>query len=52
MLVYLGLLVILVPALGNHGLFLSISLFMVVRALTLGYYYPRIVNAMDYKKSD
>jgi MATE family multidrug resistance protein len=52
MLVYLGLLVILVPALGNHGLFLSISLFMVFRALTLGYYYPRIVNAMDYKKSD
>ena len=52
MLVYFGLLVILVPALGNHGLFLSISLFMVVRALTLGYYYPRIVNAMDYKKSD
>jgi MATE family multidrug resistance protein len=52
MLIYLGLLVLLVPALGNHGLFLSICLFMVVRALTLGYYYPRIVNAMDYKKSD
>ena len=47
MLVYLGLLVILVPALGNHGLFLSISLFMVVREPTFGYSYPRLVNAMD-----
>jgi MATE family multidrug resistance protein len=52
MLIYLGLLMLLVPALGNHGLFLSLCLFMVVRALTLGYYYPRIVTAMDHKKSD
>lgn len=46
MLIYLILLVLLIPALGNHGLFLSLSLFMVVRALTLGYYYPRITEAI------
>ncbi len=51
MLMYLALLVILVPALGNHGLFLSLTLFMIFRALTLCYYYPRIVKAMDQKKS-
>ena len=47
MLTYLALLTLLTPALGNHGLFLALSLFMVVRALTLGYYYPNIVKAMD-----
>ena len=46
MLGYLLMLFLLVPWLGNHGLFLSLSLFMVLRALTLGYYYPRIVRAM------
>ena len=51
MLMYLALLVILVPALGNHGLFLSLTLFMIFRALTLCYYYPRIVKTMDQKKS-
>jgi len=51
MLIYFGLLVILVPALGNHGLFLSLTLFMVFRALTLCFYYPAIVKAMDQKKS-
>jgi MATE family multidrug resistance protein len=51
MLMYLALLVILVPALGNHGLFLSLTLFMIFRALTLCYYYPSIVKAMDQKKS-
>jgi MATE family multidrug resistance protein len=49
MLIYLALLLVLVPALGNHGLFLSLTLFMVIRALTLGYYYPGIVKAMDHK---
>ena len=51
MLIYFGLLVILVPMLGNHGLFLSLTLFMIFRALTLCYYYPSIVKAMDHKKS-
>jgi MATE family multidrug resistance protein len=46
MLAYLVLLYFLVPWWGNHGLFLSLSLFMVIRALTLGFYYPRIVAAI------
>lgn len=35
-------LVPLVPAYGNHGLWLAFSLFMIIRALTLGAYYPRL----------
>ena len=46
MLIYLALLQWLIPMWGNHGLFLGLSLFMVIRALTLGWYYPRIVAAI------
>jgi len=46
MLIYLALLQWLIPMWSNHGLFLSLSLFMVIRALTLGWYYPRIVAAI------
>lgn len=46
MLIYLALLQWLVPQWGNHGLFLGLSLFMMIRALTLGWYYPRIVKAL------
>ncbi len=37
---------LLVPALGNHGLWLAFMIFMVVRALTLGLWYPRIERAL------
>ena len=47
---YLILLSVLVPWLGNHGLFLGLSLFMVLRAVTLGFYYPRILRS--FKKQD
>ncbi|MDA1090510.1 MAG: MATE family efflux transporter [Proteobacteria bacterium] len=33
---------VLVPPLGNHGLWLAFCLFMVTRALTLGAVYPRL----------
>ena len=46
MLIYLALLQFLIPQWGNHGLFLGLSLFMVIRAVTLGLYYPRIVRAI------
>ena len=46
MLIYLALLQVLIPQWGNHGLFLGLSLFMVIRAITLGVYYPRIVRAI------
>ena len=46
MLIYLALLQVLIPQWGNHGLFLGLSLFMVIRAITLGFYYPRIIKAI------
>ena len=36
---------VLVPLHGNHGLWLALLVFMVVRALTLGIWYPRIERA-------
>lgn len=47
MLIYLALLQILIPQWGNHGLFLGLSLFMVIRAVTLGVYYPRIIREIN-----
>ena len=44
---YFLLLELLVPWLGNHGLYLSLSLFMVLRAITLGFYYPRILRDLQ-----
>ena len=46
MLVYLALLQLLIPQWGNHGLFLGLSLFMIIRAITLGFYYPRIIRKL------
>ncbi len=34
----------LVPTLGNHGLWLALMVFMVVRALTLGLWFPRLAQ--------
>lgn len=33
---------LLTPALGNHGLWLALMLFLGLRALTLGYWFPRL----------
>ena len=40
--VFGGALYLLVPDLGNHGLWLAFCIFMVTRALTLGAVYPRL----------
>ena len=37
---------LLQPALGNHGLWLALMIFMVARAIFLGLYYPRIERAV------
>ena len=37
----------LVPTLGNHGLWLSYHLFMVARTITLGAWFPRILRAAE-----
>ncbi len=44
--VFAIVLVPLVPAYGNHGLWLAFSLFMITRALTLGAVYPRLERAV------
>ena len=43
---YLALLAVLIPWLGNHGLFLGLACFMLIRAVTLGWYYPRILLSL------
>ena len=38
--------------LANHGLWLSVMIFMVVRALSLAFYYPRIEMSVAPKKAE
>lgn len=42
---FLGAGWMLTPVLGNHGLWCALMIFMVVRAVTLGLWYPRVVRA-------
>lgn len=44
---YLALASLLLPALGNHGLFLALAAFMLLRAVTLWRHYPGICKAME-----
>jgi len=44
--IFLGACWLLVPALGNHGLWLAFMLFMVARAVSLGAAYPRLVKSL------
>ncbi len=39
---FFATLVVLIPSLENHGLWLAFCLFMAIRALTLGAFYPRL----------
>ncbi len=43
---YLGLIWLFLPLMGNHGLFFALTLFMIIRALTLWYYLPDITRAI------
>jgi len=43
---FLGACRLLVPALGNDGLWLAFVLFMAARALTLGAFFPRLARAV------
>lgn len=45
--IYAVVLFALVPTMGNHGLWLSLMIFDVVRALTLWRYYPALEAAAD-----
>ncbi|MEM7563537.1 MAG: MATE family efflux transporter [Pseudomonadota bacterium] len=48
---YLVVVQLSLPVLGNHGLFLSLILFMVMRAVTLLFHYRNIENAMNVQAS-
>jgi MATE family multidrug resistance protein len=43
---YFGAVALLVPYLGNHGLWLSLTFMSVMRAVTMGALYPRIERAV------
>lgn len=45
--VYVAVLFLLVPIMGNHGLWLSLMIFDIVRALTLWRYYPKLEASAD-----
>lgn len=47
LLAYLVLLQLTIPLLGNHGLFLGLAIFMLIRAASLLFYFPGIEAAMD-----
>ncbi len=47
LLLYLGLLQWLIPAWGNHGLFLGLMIFMLIRALSLLFYFPGVEAAIS-----
>ena len=51
MLISLGLFLaagwFLIPRMGNHGLWLALMVFMVIRAVTLGAWYPRIARNLS-----
>lgn len=42
---------LLVPAYGNHGLWLALMIFMVGRALTLGAFYPALERSLEAPKT-
>lgn len=42
LIIFLGAMMILVPKMGNHGLWLAFMIFMISRAMTLGLYWPKI----------
>ncbi len=45
--IYLAALALLLPPLGNHGLWLSLHIMLIARAATLALRYPRILAAAD-----
>lgn len=45
--VYIAALFVLVPQLGNHGLWLSLMVLMVARALSLGLFYPALERSVE-----
>lgn len=51
-LVYIGACLVLVPMLGNHGLWLALSLFMALRGVTLATRYPALERSIGAANED
>jgi MATE family multidrug resistance protein len=49
LIIFVMAVVVLVPAFANHGLWAAMALFMIVRAATLGYYYPALERSVEMK---
>jgi MATE family multidrug resistance protein len=49
---FLAAVALLLPVLANHGLWLALSVLMILRALTLAWYYPRIEQALDNQRKN
>ena len=49
--VFAPLALILTPRIGNHGLWLAYSIFMVVRAIALGVRYPALERSIEDKRN-
>jgi multidrug resistance protein, MATE family len=43
---YIGAVALLVPAMANHGLWLAVTFLSITRAVTMGFMYPRIERAV------
>ncbi len=50
--IFVGALYLIVPDMGNHGLWLAFTVFMVARALTLGAVYPRLERRVGVAAAD
>jgi MATE family multidrug resistance protein len=46
--VYLLCVWVSLPLLGNHGLWLSMIVFLIIRGVTLGFWYPRIEGSLQH----
>ncbi|NQU56243.1 MAG: MATE family efflux transporter [Rhodospirillales bacterium] len=47
LIVFLATLALLVPHFDNHGLWSAMAIFMIVRAITLGFYYPALEKSVE-----
>jgi MATE family multidrug resistance protein len=47
--VYVAISLLLIPLMGNHGLWLSLLVFMLVRVVTLGVVYPKLLRSQSWK---
>lgn len=45
--VFIGIATLLVPSYANSGLWIAFIIYVIARAIMLGYYYPRIIRALD-----